>query len=108
MRYGAPLHMKRSSIGVKLISLVLAVGGAIGAGTFVWALSKVHLALSRETVAAFVCTGIFCWATWTGINLWRNKPRAYTGAIILFALQIPNIAVHSFTYQFYTGLLFLV
>src|ERR1043165_800453 len=96
--------MKRNSIGVKLISLLLALGGAAGIGVFVWALSKARTGF----LVAVSCALIFCWATWTGVELWRNKPRAYKSAMILFGLQIPIVSIPEFSYQFYTGLLFLV
>ena len=43
-----------------------------------------------------------------GCGAMRNKPRAYKSAMILFGLQIPIVSIPEFSYQFYTGLLFLV
>jgi hypothetical protein len=98
--------MKPNSAGVKLISLLLTIGGAVGIGVSLWAFS--HAASLKEAVLTVVFAGIFGWATWTGVELWRNKPRAYKWALILLVFQIPNIAIPAFAYQFYTGLSLLV
>ena len=71
-----------------------------------WALS--HAASFKEAVLTVFFACIFGWATWTGVELWRNEPRAYKWALILLAFQIPNITIPAFAYQFYTGLSVLV
>ncbi len=98
--------MKVNSAGMKLISLLLSIGGAVGVAVSLWALS--HVASSKQAVLAVLYACIFGWAMWTGVDLWRNKPRAYKWALILLAFQIPNISIPAFAYQFYTGLSFLV
>jgi len=98
--------MKANSAYVKLISLLLAIGGAVGIGVSLWALS--HAASLKKAMLTIAFATIFGWATWTGVDLWRHKPRALKSAMILLALQIPSISIPSFAYQFYTGLSFLV
>ena len=98
--------MKANSAGVKLISLLLSVGGAVGVGVSLWALSRA--ASAKEAVLALLFACIFGWATWIGVELWRNQPRAYKWALILLVFQIPNITIPAFAYQFYTGMSFFV
>jgi hypothetical protein len=47
---------------------------------------------------------IFGLSTWTGIDLWRGKERAYKWAKILFAAQIPQVSLPGFAYHFYSAL----
>lgn len=90
----------------KLISLLLIVGGIAGAVGSAWTVfsqeAKPWMTVALQ--ALFIL--IFLFSTWTGLDLWRAKPRAYKWAKILFFLQIPNISTSGFVYQFYTALMF--
>ena len=97
---------------IKLIALLLAIGGIVGVGICGW--TCVKLAFYQSQPIFSLATGllvvfaiIFALCTWTGVDLWRGKPRAYKWARVLFALQIPAITIPGFAYQFYTGMLLL-
>jgi len=96
----------------KLIALLLAIGGIVGVGICGW--TCVKLAFYQSQPIFSLATGllvifaiIFALCTWTGVDLWRGRPRAYKWAQVLLALQIPAITIPGFAYQFYTGMLLL-
>jgi len=98
---------------VKLIALLLGIGGIAGAGVCVWTCAKLAFyqsqpVFSRATALLVVFATLFGLCSWTGIELWKNRPRAYKWAELLLALQIPTITIPGFAYQFYTGILLLV
>src|SRR5579859_1814100 len=96
------------SIGMKLVSLLLMVGGVLGIGLTAWLdsnlVSSGQVALFSPSVAI---TGyfivVFGWAAWTGRNLSIGYRRAVRQAQILFALQSPLFRVPGFVYEFHTG-----
>ena len=48
---------------------------------------------------------VFGWCAWTGFDLWKDKPKAFTSAKIIFLAQIVNFTVPGFSFDgFYTGL----
>ena len=84
------------------------MGGVAGIGICVWTYTKIiqqtgfKVSAATALFGAFIC--IFGWSTWVGVNLWRGKPQAQKWAAIVLALQIPNISIPGFAYQFYTGM----
>jgi hypothetical protein len=86
---------------MKLISLLLILGGAAGAGLAFWTEGRVTS--SSDLAFTALAVSIFAWSVWVGFDLWQGKPRGFTGAKVLFALQIPSFAFHGFSYQFYVG-----
>jgi hypothetical protein len=96
----------------KLIALLLGLGGIAGAGVCLWTCVKLAFYQSQPifSLAAgllVVFAIIFALCTWTGVDLWRGRPRAYQWAQVLLALQIPAITIPGFAYQFYSGMLLL-
>jgi hypothetical protein len=96
----------------KLIALLLVIGGIAGVGVCGWTCVKLAFyqsqpifSLAAGLMAVFAI--IFALCVWTGIDLWRGRPRAYKWAQVLLALQIPAITIPGFAYQFYTGMLLL-
>lgn len=48
---------------------------------------------------------LFGWCAWTGFELWKGKPKAFTSAKIIFLAQVLNFTVPGFSFDgFYTGL----
>jgi len=48
---------------------------------------------------------LFAGSVWIGVDLWSGKPRGYKWAKVLLLLQVPNISIPGFSYQFYSGLM---
>jgi hypothetical protein len=100
------------SVIVKLISLLLALGGAagivIGLSTELTQLVQSWPWPSAMTALMGLFVVVFGLSTWVGIDLWRGKPRAYRWAKILLIAQIPQVSVPGFAYHFYTGLVLLL
>jgi hypothetical protein len=96
------------SLGLKLVSLLLIVGGVVGIGLTLWLdlnfVNSGQISLFSPTIAitgAFIV--LFGWAAWTGRELWTGNRRALTWAKILFGIQIPLIQLPGFSYEFHTG-----
>jgi hypothetical protein len=49
---------------------------------------------------------LFGWAAFTGLCLWQGTAYGWKWASILFASQIPTIAMPGATYQWFTGVYF--
>jgi len=88
---------------MRLVALLLILGGAIGVGLTIWL--DVNLVMSSQirifssaTAIAGVFILIFGWCVWTGVDLWRGRRQALKFAMILFAMQIPVITVPGFSY----------
>lgn len=101
------------STGMKLVALLLMVGGVVGIGVGVWL--DIKLLMSSQISAFSVTTAIigvfillYGWAVWTGIDLWKGRRRALTFAQILFGMQIPVLTIPGFSYEFHTGLTVLI
>jgi len=106
------MHTKKPSMMSKFIALLLAIGGIAGVGICGWTCVKLAFYQSQPifSLAAgllVIFAVIFALCIWTGVDLWRGRPRAYKWASVLFALQIPAITTPGFAYQFYTGMLLL-
>jgi hypothetical protein len=91
----------------RAVALLLGLGGAAGVGISVWMYSKILMQTGLRLSAAAALFGtfivVYAWSTWVGVDLWRGKQQALKWAAVLLALQIPNIIVPGFAYQFYTG-----
>jgi hypothetical protein len=98
-----------ASKGMKLVSLLLIVGGALGAGLTIWLDVKLLMSsqlsiLSSAAAIAGVFICLFGWCVWTGVDLWRGRRQALKFAMILFALQVPVLTLPGFSYHLHTGL----
>lgn len=93
-------------LGVKLIALLLMLGGIFGA---IWGLYQEAQILSSIGSSAAAWSGLFVvlfgWSAWVGFELWHGKVRAFKLAKIIFAAQIPIFSVNGFAFDgFFTGL----
>jgi uncharacterized SAM-binding protein YcdF (DUF218 family) len=96
--------------GMRIVALLLILGGALGVGLTVWLdvnllMSSQIRILSSAVAIAGVFILLFGWCVWTGVDLWRGRRLALKFAMILFAIQIPVIIVPGFSYQLHTGLM---
>ncbi len=97
-----------SSKGMKIISLLLILGGVFGMGIAIVIDARYIMSPGAKVFSPSVAIGgvfilLFGWAVWTGIDLWQGRSQALTWARILFAIQIPTIAVPGFSYEFHVG-----
>jgi len=96
------------SIGIRLVSLILGLGGLLGLVLTLW--YEINLIFSRYGPFSLwnllngVFIAVFGWAVWAGGELWQRKRRGLRMAQILFAMQIPMLQVPGFMYEFHTGL----
>ncbi len=89
--------------GIRLVAVLLIVGGIAGVAISLWAEALAYNPAHLVFVAAAII--LFGWSVWVGVRLWQGKPNSYKWAQALFILQIPNISVAGFSYQFYLGLM---
>ena len=100
----ASTKLPNGNVPLKLVALMLMLGGVVGAVLFV---VGVVVQLSQRSPAALLTLIgllVFLWTIFKGYDLWRKVPAGYKWARILFAAQIPIINVPGFLYWFYTGL----
>ena len=92
--------------GMKLVSLLLIVGGVTGAAFGWWAeLQIFHQGNIAVTVLYGLFVLLFAWSAWTGFELWKGKRQAVKMAQLILAAQIPNFTIPGFSFDgFYTGL----
>jgi hypothetical protein len=97
----SPGSGRTSRTGIKLIALLLILGGGAGLTIALWAdaisTSTVHIGFIASAVV------LFAWSIWAGIDLWKGTRRGYIASKVLFALQIPFVTFPGFAYQFYIG-----
>src|SRR5215831_20894665 len=90
--------------GVRVIAFVLIAGGLFGLIVTLAAYVNVFLNSGLHVTSLGVFFGLsllaFGWSVWTGIDLWRGRPQAYTWAKVLFAAQVPAIMFPGFAYRF--------
>ena len=96
------------SIGMKLVALLLMIGGVLGVGLTFWLdLSLVSSGRAGVLSPAIAMTGafivLFGWAAWVGRELWIGERRALRMAGILFALQLPVLRIPGLIYEWHTG-----
>ncbi len=93
-------------IGVKLIALLLIVGGGTGAAFTLVAESRILFKAGIQLAALYgLFVFIFGWSAWTGYGLWKGEAWALRNAKFIFAAQIPIFAVPGFSFDgFSTGL----
>lgn len=101
------------STSMRLVALLLIVGGVVGIGVGVWLdirlLTNSRISLFSGTTAIIgVFILLYGWAVWTGLDLWKGRRRALKFAQILFAMQIPLLTVPGFSYEFHIGLTVLI
>jgi hypothetical protein len=97
----------KQSNQIKVVSLLLSVGGALGVLISLVTEATNFLRSGMHPSAMTALMGLFAvifgWSVWTGVELWRGKPQALRSAKILFAAQIPQVTLPVFAYHFYTG-----
>ena len=102
------LGKENPDVVTRAIALLLGLGGVAGVGIGIWTdvkiLTKSGIRFSPVLALFGVFILVFGWSTWVGVDLWRNRAPAYKWAKVLLALQIPNIGVPGFAYQFYTAM----
>ena len=89
--------------GVKVVATMLVVGGLAGIGIVIY---MAYTFLQQHWIYIVLVAGfgwLFVWSAITGVRLWRNDPRGWKWAMILFAAQIPVLKVPGFSYEFYTA-----
>jgi ABC-type xylose transport system permease subunit len=98
--------LSRGKTGVKLIALLLIIGGTLGAAYGFWGeLQSFRQIPAQLTALEGLFVMLFGWCAWTGFDLWKDKPKAFTNAKIIFLAQILNFTVPGFSFDgFYTGL----
>lgn len=101
------------SMGMKLVALLLMVGGVVGIGVGVWLdirwLTNSQASLfSASTAIVGVFILLYGWAVWTGLDLWKGRRRALKFAQILFVMQIPVFTIPGISYEFHTGFTLLI
>ena len=98
---------KNAGLNRKLVAVLLVVGGIVGVMLSLWAEER-FLSLSMDNRMLAATMGFYAFifgaSTWTGIDLWRKKPSAFTLAQVLLVAQIPTVGFPGFAYYFYTGL----
>ncbi|HWF02495.1 MAG TPA: hypothetical protein VHA06_02355 [Candidatus Angelobacter sp.] len=92
-------------IGVKLIALLLIVGGGTGATFTMVAESRLVFKAGIEVAAVYgLFVLLFGWCAWTGYGLWKDEAWASRNSKLIFAAQIPIFAVPGFSFDgFSTG-----
>lgn len=93
-------------IGIRLVSVLLTVGGLLGIGIALF--TAVSMAKQHWLYGAMmVCFALlFAYATYAGIQLWRDQAGSLRRAWILFLTQIPVVTFPGITYEWYTGVSF--
>ncbi|MGH8212231.1 MAG: hypothetical protein ACREPP_03230 [Rhodanobacteraceae bacterium] len=87
----------------RFFAVVLVVGGVVGiaiAIVFGMQLFKQNWLLGCSMLLLLV---LFAWVAFVGLRLWQGTPYGRRWAIILFATQIPVLAIPGFRYQWFTG-----
>ena len=87
----------------RFFAAVLLVGGATGVGLTIflaYRFAQQHWALA---LLAFALCALFAWSCFVGFRLWQGAPYGRKWAPVLFASQIPVLAVPGLHYQWFTG-----
>ncbi|HKD78505.1 MAG TPA: hypothetical protein VKH81_02370 [Candidatus Angelobacter sp.] len=93
-------------IGIKLIALMLTLGGIFGV---VVGLYQQWQTLAKVGIWAAALVGLFVllfgWSAWVGFELWHGEPWAFKWGKVIVAAQIPIFTVPGFSFDgFFTGL----
>ncbi|HUF71540.1 MAG TPA: hypothetical protein VMR74_01445 [Gammaproteobacteria bacterium] len=95
---------RSGSKSAKALAVLLMLGGVVGIGIALFAgyqLAQAHWAYG---LLMALLLALFAWSALTGVRLWRDDPRGWKWAIILFAAQIPVLAIPGLTYEYFTGI----
>jgi hypothetical protein len=87
----------------RFFSAMLMVGGVFGLFATLAAgaqLAKQHWLFALPMLAL---AALFAWAAFAGLRLWQGTPYGRKWATILFASQVPILALPGFRYQWFTG-----
>ena len=91
-------------IGVRFFALLLIIGGVLGMGLSIY---MAYTYLQQHWIYLLLVLGLFVvfgWSALTGVRLWRDQPRGWKWAKILYAAQIPVLTVPGLDYEYYTGI----
>lgn len=99
---------EQSKTGIRLIALLLIVGGAMGVAVALLVTGQVLSKAPGYSALALLLIAVFLGNFWTGLALWQGKRWAFIWATILFAAQLPVIVAPALIYQFYTGVYFAI
>jgi hypothetical protein len=94
----------QSDSGVKLIAIMLIVGGAVGTVISLWGVGQFVRQAFVLIPWMLIIGAIFAWSAWIGVRLWQGMRPAYIWATILLIAQLPVVTAAGFVYHFYTGL----
>lgn len=95
--------MSKDTIIRRSFATILIVGGAFGLVIGGLAAAQVLGQDGMRAAAAGAVALAFAWAAFTGLRLWQGTPYGRKWAPILFASQIPVIALPGIQYYWYTG-----
>lgn len=94
---------KISSVGLKIISSFLIVGGVIGIALSIFGTAFIF---SKSVLYAlhsiFIFGGVAFFALCQGVKIWQGKPESLKWGAILFAMQIFSFAYAGVSYTFHT------
>lgn len=94
----------KNMIGVRFFALLLLIGGVLGIGLSIYMGYTFVQQHWIYLVLVFGFFALFAWSALTGVRLWRDQPRGWKWAKILYAAQIPILTVPGFDYEYYTGI----
>lgn len=90
----------------RFFAALLSVGGLLGVAIGVTVGFQVVSRNLLGIVPMGLLVALFAWATFTGFRLWQGTPYGRRWAPILFASQIPVLALPGMSYEWFTGLQF--
>lgn len=99
---------EQSKTGIRLIALMLIIGGTVGVVISLWLGGRVAREAPGYAPWVLLLLAVFVLVVWTGVALWQGKRWAFIWATILFAAQLPVFVVPALIYQFYTGVYFAI
>lgn len=87
----------------RFYAAMLVIGGVLGIA--IAAIMGIQL-VNQSWPLIFPMAGLaalFAWTAFTGMRLWKGTPYGHKWATILFASQIPVLALPGFKYKWFTG-----
>jgi hypothetical protein len=97
-------QLAKKTFGSRALAVLLVSGGLLGISTGV-ILGLQLLAVSLLMILPVsMLLAVNLWAVVAGIALWRGTARGWKWGSICYAMQIPILAIHGASYEFFTGL----
>lgn len=100
---GGEMDESRAGFGAKIIAIILIMGGLCGIVIVLLMLIVCIFSHHNYFILLVLYVWVFIGSGITGVRLWRNDPRGWAWAMIIFAAQIPVLRVPGFSYEFYLG-----